>query len=225
MNPLRVLLLGKAGDPLCANAADYMRQHGARTDVFLGRRGEAFPTVGAAGFDYLISYLSPWVVPAALLERASVAAINFHPGPPEYPGIGCTNFALYEGATSYGVTCHHLAANVDTGPLIQVIRFPVYATDTVLSLTQRCYASIAVLYYEMVDRMLAGQPLPVSNERWTRRPFRRTELNALCRLTSGMTQDEIQRRIRATTFPGYPSAAFDDADAMLSQAPQQPGEV
>jgi len=219
--PLSVLFLGKTGDELCGRAASYLTRHCARTTVCLGARGESFPTRPAdEGYDVVISYLSPWIVPPSVLQRAKRAAVNFHPGPPEYPGIGCTNFALYEGAASYGVTCHHMTATADTGPIIRVMRFPVYDTDTVLSLTQRCYASIAVLCYEMVDRLLADQPLPVSNERWTRRPFRRSELDELCRLTPEMSQDEIQRRIRATTFPGYPAASLDDADAMMSQAPQ-----
>jgi methionyl-tRNA formyltransferase len=146
-------------------------------------------------------------VPAAWLARVQVAAINFHPGPPEYPGIGCTNFALYEGATHYGVTCHHMAANVDAGAIIRVARFPIAPTDSVWSLTQRSYAYLAVVFYEIIDLIVAGAPLPRSPERWTRRPFRRSELNALCRLTAQMSEEEVKRRLRATTFPNYPSAS------------------
>ncbi len=75
--------------------------------------------------DYIISYLSRWVVPAELLERARRAAVNFHPASPDYPGIGCNNFALYENAAEYGVTCHHMAPRVDSGEIIAVRRFPV----------------------------------------------------------------------------------------------------
>ena len=45
--------------------------------------------------DYIISYLSRWIVPSYLLNNAKIASFNFHPASPEYPGIGCNNFALY----------------------------------------------------------------------------------------------------------------------------------
>ncbi|MBI3318264.1 MAG: hypothetical protein HYZ90_03830 [Candidatus Omnitrophica bacterium] len=166
-------------------------------------------------WDYLISYLSPWIIPREILERSLVAAINFHPGPPEYPGIGCTNFALYEGAARYGVTCHHMLPRVDAGPIVRAVRFPLTGSDSVASLTYRSYAVMAALFYEIADRILAGEPLPQSQERWTRRPFRRSELNALCRLESGMSEEEIRRRVRATTFSGHPGASLSEAGLAL----------
>ena len=33
-----------------------------------------------------------------LIKRCKIAAINFHPGPPQYRGIGCINYALFEKA-------------------------------------------------------------------------------------------------------------------------------
>ena len=205
---VRLLFLGKAGDAWAARAAAYLRQHAPHTEAHLGARGDPFPAIERQRHDYLISYLSPWIVPAALLQRTGLAAINFHPGPPEYPGIGCTNFAIYEQAAVYGVTCHHMAPAVDTGPIIRVVRFPIYPTESVLSLTHRAYAHLAGLFYETADAILAGGSLPASPERWTRRPFRRAELNALCWLTPDMDRAEIERRIRATTFPGYPAASM-----------------
>ena len=213
MIPQRVLWLGKKGDALCERAVEYATRYMPGAEVHLGRRGEPLPPLaGSEPWDLIISYLSPWIVPAEWLRRARVA-INFHPGPPEYPGVGCTNFAMYEGADRYGVTCHHMASAVDTGAIIRVDRFPLYREDTVWSLTHRAYAHLAVLFYEMFDLLVAGRPLPVSEERWTRRPFRREELNALCRATREMSKEEIQRRIRATTFPGYPAVSFVDEPA------------
>ena len=206
-NGPRFLFLGKAGELTCERAAEYLSLH-APTRVEMGQRGDLFPVPKGEGlWDYLISYLSPWIVPQWLLEKTWCAAVNFHPGPPEYPGIGCTNFALYEGATRYGVTCHSMERVPDTGSIIRAVYFPLYQEDTVLSLTHRCYAHLSSLFYEMADRMLSGASLPTSEQSWTRRPFRRAELDALCRLTPDMSSDEVKRRIRATTFPGYPSAS------------------
>ena len=63
----------------------------------MGNRDDKFPEdIEWWKGDYIVSFLSPWVISNSLLNRAKKASINFHPAPPEYPGIGCTNFAIYE---------------------------------------------------------------------------------------------------------------------------------
>lgn len=205
----RMLFLGKAGDETAVRAATCLQQHFPRTDLVWAKRGEKSPSVGTQ-YDFIFSYLCPWVIPADVLSSARRASINFHPGPPEYPGIGCTNFALYDEASEYGATCHHMRPEVDSGTIIRVLRFPVHSTDSVLTVTQRCYTCISILFYDLVDTILRGGDLPVSNETWTRKAYRRSDFNELLKLTHDMSEDEIRRRIRATTFPGYPCASFAD---------------
>jgi methionyl-tRNA formyltransferase len=134
------------------------------------------------------------------LSRARYAAINFHPGPPEYPGIGCTNFAIYNGEKEFGITCHHMVAKVDSGSMVAVRRFPVFGTDTVYSITQRCYNEILHLFFELMSGILEGKALPQSSEAWKRKPYTRKQLNQLCELSADMDKAEIDRRVRATTY-------------------------
>jgi len=134
------------------------------------------------------------------LRRAARAAVNFHPASPDYPGIGCNNFALYEGAAEYGATCHHMAPRVDTGAIIRVKRFPVLPGDDVESLLKRTYEHQLQLFYEIAAIMAEGAELPVSEERWTRPPFTRVQFNELFRITSDMDHEEIARRVRAVSY-------------------------
>jgi methionyl-tRNA formyltransferase len=204
-NPKHSLLfLGKADDPDCLRALEYCRQAFEPVEHCLGRWGDPLPArVRAWKGDYIVSYLSRWVVPAELLQSASKAAINFHPASPEYPGIGCNNFALYEGAQEYGVTCHHMAARVDTGEIIAVRRFPILETDDVASLLRRTYENQIALFFEIAPLMAAGRPLPSSQDKWTRPPFTRRQFDALFEITPGMGRDEIRRRIRALSYGPY----------------------
>lgn len=202
---MQVLFIGKKNDSRCAQAQSFVAANFPGATVVSGRRGDPHPPE----FDewqgeFVFSYLSPWIVPARLLDRAKAAAINFHPGPPEYPGIGCTNFAIYNEETTFGVTCHHMAPRVDTGAIIAVRRFPLLPTDTVYSLTQRCYDHILELFHEIVSLIVSGQELPRPKEEWSREPYLRSQLDDLCRLTPQMPPQEICRRIRATSFPGMP---------------------
>jgi methionyl-tRNA formyltransferase len=199
-----LLFLGKADDRHCARALEFCLENFAPLLHCLGRWGDLLPAEARAWQgDYLVSYLSRWVVPDDLLKRASKGAINFHPAPPEYPGIGCNNFALYENATEYGVTCHHMIAKVDSGPIIAVRRFPVYPEDNVAALLMRTYAAQIDLFLEIGQLMAEARPLPLSNETWTRPPFTRQQFNELFRITPEMSRDEIARRVRAVSYEHY----------------------
>ena len=202
----QILLLSKTTD-WCKAAQRFLQDQGARVLVLEGERGAPLPAAAMDWQgDYLVSFISSWVVPETLLARARVAAINFHPAPPEYPGIGCYNFALYDNAATYGVTCHHMVRRVDSGRIIAVQRFPILPEDTVASLKDRSMSSLLDLFKAVMSGILRGEPLPVSGEQWTRKPYTRRELDALCRVTPEMPAEEIRRRARATFFPGFLSA-------------------
>ncbi len=195
--PCSVLFLGKEKDAHVARAAQFCRRNFNSVSVHLGNWGDPLPAgIGFSAWDCIISYLSRWIVPADLLKQAKFA-INFHPGPPEYPGYGCNNFAIYEAAKDYGVCCHHMAPRVDTGAIIAVRHFPVLPSDDAGTLLARAYDYQLVMFYEVVARIIRGEELPASRERWTREPFTRRQFDALGRITAGMTQDEVARRMRA----------------------------
>ena len=199
-----LLFLGKADDADCARALEYCQHAFAPVTYCLGKWGDPLPAaIQAWEGDYIISYLSRWVVQEALLKRARKAAINFHPASPQYPGIGCNNFALDENAVEYGVTCHHMATRVDTGKIVAVRRFPVLPEDDVAALLQRTYENQIALFFEIAALMAAGQELPVSSETWTRPPFTRKQFNELFRITPDLSRDEIARRIRAVSYGPY----------------------
>jgi methionyl-tRNA formyltransferase len=199
-----ILFLGKKGDEHCSQALGFVRRNVAGVAAHLGEWGDPLPEEAASWEgDYIISYLSRWVVPEYLINKARIASINFHPASPQYPGIGCNNFALYEDAKEYGVTCHHMAARVDTGDIIAVKRFPVFPSDDVGSLLIRTYDYQLVLFYEIAGTIVQGHPLPSSKETWTRKPFTRTEFNELAVIRPEMSSEEVRKRVRATSFGVY----------------------
>jgi hypothetical protein len=105
---LSILFLGKKDDEYCHKALKFIQKNFMNAMYYLGQWDDPLPEdTGWRDGEYIISYLSQWVVPEYLLEKTKNAAINFHPASPAYPGIGCINFALYENASEYGVTCHY----------------------------------------------------------------------------------------------------------------------
>lgn len=200
-SPLSVLFLCKKENSYAQRAAAWLNDHFPNAVIFSADRSAPLPEhiLNWSG-DVLISFISSWVLPASLLERAKIAAINFHPGSPDYPGTGCTNFALYNNAAEYGVTCHHMKAVVDTGQIIKVAKFQLQPSDTVFGVTRHCYELLEQLFYEMMEILARGEALPVSDEKWTRKAYTRKELNELCEIKADMSEEEIEKRIRATTY-------------------------
>ncbi|MEO5972029.1 MAG: formyltransferase family protein [Sphingomicrobium sp.] len=175
---------------------------GDRLQVFHGGVGDRLPDIGAEPA-LLVSFLSPWIVPQRMLDRCGTA-INFHPGSVDYPGTGCYNFALYEEAAEFGAVCHHMLAKVDTGSIIEERRFPLFASDSVESLKLRTMATMLSLFHDVMCVIAARRPLPAASTQWTRQPFTRREMEALKEVKVSMPDAEAARRVRATTYPGYP---------------------
>jgi methionyl-tRNA formyltransferase len=198
---MKVLFIGKEGDALSDAAALHVSKLFKNATVVKGTRNKELPqeVVNWNG-DYIFSYLSPWIIPSSVLDNAIVGGINWHPGSPDYPGIGCTNFAIYDGAKRFGMTCHWMNPKVDTGKIIETSYFPVTREDSVYSITQKCYTDILKSFYSITEKIAAKEPLPESDETWRRIPYKRKELNALSRLTPDMSSEEMERRIKATKY-------------------------
>jgi methionyl-tRNA formyltransferase len=205
---MRLLFFAK-DKPFSKDAAEIIMHNFPQSRVVFGNVEEPFPQeflTDSSEFDYIISYISPWIIPRPVLKKAKVASINFHPGPPDYPGIGCTNFAIYNREKEFGITVHHMIEKVDRGEIIMVKRFALFESDSVWTLSQRCYAYIYVAFVEVIGLLMNKQPLPVAKEQWGRNPYTRKQLNELCEITPEMDVEEVALRIKATHFPGMPGA-------------------
>lgn len=207
-NP-KILLFAKE-KPGLSEVIESLQSYSDDLHVYIGKRTDPFPCETLELYpDLAVSYLSPWILPQSVLGNVRRWAVNFHPGPPEYPGTGCTNFAVYYQEKTYGVTAHLMEPTVDTGRIIAVKRFAVWENETVYSLTQRAYQHLLVLFREVMSELLGQNRLPWSDEVWTRKPFLRRQLDELCRITPSMGKEEINRRIRATVYPGMPGPYVD----------------
>lgn len=201
---MRIVVLAK-DKPGLDDAVEFLKAKVSEVEVVVGTRNDKFPSeLFDIETDILVSYLSPWIIPDKILIKIKKVSVNFHPGPPQYPGSGCTNFALYNEEKEFGVTAHLMDAKVDTGKIILVSRFPIYPNDSVLSLTQRCYEEISRIFPSVMKHLLDGDNLPDCTEQWTRKPYTRRELDDLCRITPDMSKNEVKRRVRATVFPNMP---------------------
>ena len=191
------LFIGRDSDWLVPIAREYCRAHFEMTD---GKDPTNVQHCSTLEWDYIFNVMGETILSESLLKRARIAALNFHPGPPEYPGRGCVNFALYENARTYGATCHHMIEAVDAGTVVEFQVFSIYPTDTVETVLQRTHETVLHLFYYVMELILEGAELPASPLQWTRKPYTRADLNKLATITPDMDELEIERRIRATSY-------------------------
>ena len=203
---MRVAFLCKPDKYGNKEAITRLKQITTELDVYTGNLNDAFPAeLRENCYDILISYLSPWIIPKNILEKTRKWNINFHPGPPDYPGIGCFNFAIYDNVKCYGATCHIMEPQVDSGQIIEVERFQISTRETVQSLSQKTYKSQLKLFNNIVSHIEQYGCLPRSDEAWTRKPYKREDLEALATIDASMTMNEIEHIIRSTYFAGKPA--------------------
>ena len=206
-SPLKVILLAKEEKSTVEKAILYLKAHFSNLEIFRGNTGDEFPpALKDCAPDILISYLSPWIIPREVLLKTKLWNINFHPGPPKYPGIGCSNFALYNGEATYGVTAHIMEEKVDTGKILLVKRFPLLSSDSVYMLSEKSYVAMLSVFYELMGFIAEKKALPECSEAWERKPYKREELEQLCKLDSSMSEEEVTKRIRATVYEGMPGS-------------------
>jgi methionyl-tRNA formyltransferase len=146
----------------------------------------------------ILSVGSNVIVPRRVLAALGSPAYNLHPGPPNYPGIFPSVFALYEGAPEFGVTLHEMAPAVDSGAICMVERFPIDPRWDRLALDTH---TLVVLMHvlERAAPLLANvhTPLRYSGEVWSGHRRTRKHFDALCHLPEDFTAMELARRLRA----------------------------
>jgi methionyl-tRNA formyltransferase len=145
----------------------------------------------------LIAFVTPEIVPGRILARLGYGAINFHPGPPGYPGWAPSHFALYDQATEFGATVHVMVEQVDAGPIVEVALFPVPADITVLGLEGLAYAHLAQLFWRMAKSLATDAELPPKRPiKWGSKKYSRRAYRAICNIPLDIPKDEFDRRIR-----------------------------
>lgn len=161
--------------------------------------------------EYIICFRSLYVLPKALIDKAKIAAINFHPAPPEYPGSGCINFALYDEVEEYGVTAHVMNELVDNGAILEVRRFPITPCDNLSTVIRRTHSELSNLCSDFIsgiysfDAKFIEKKLKISEgENWHGKARRLKELEELQKVYFNISEDELKRVVRATYIEGYP---------------------
>ena len=108
-----------------------------------------------AGADVVMCSSFPTIIPEKILSSVR-RVVNFHYSPlPKYRGVRPINWALENDESSHGVTLHVIDSGIDTGPILDQIKFPIdSASDEVLDVYLRCVKAGMSLFDKHMDLML-----------------------------------------------------------------------
>lgn len=209
----RVLFFGRANCTATEELlSKFMRCDFDVTFVKSRQRGEKLPEdILLWEGEYIICFRSLYVLPKLLLEKAKISAINFHPGPPEYPGSGCINFALYDEVENYGVTAHVMNELVDNGAILEVRRFPVTPCDSLSTVLRRTHSELSNLCSDFISgiysfdaKFIEDKVKTSENENWNGKARLLKELDELQKVNLNISPDELKRVVRSTFIEEYP---------------------
>jgi natural product biosynthesis luciferase-like monooxygenase protein len=176
------------------------------------------------GFDYLFSVANLGILPAELLARARVMAINFHDGPlPRFAGLNAPAWALMAGEQRHGITWHEMTGRVDAGRIAQQVMFDLSPGETAFSLNTRCYEAGLSGFETMLAGITRGDVPALQPQQGERSWFGRDRRpQALATLDLSRPATELEALVRALDFGPYRNPL---ARPKLWRGDGQPGDA
>lgn len=113
--------------------------------------------VASLEFDVVFSITHPALIPQAVIERARLAAVNYHDGPlPRYAGINASAWALHNGETQHAIVWHTLTPGLDEGAILERRETSLEARETSLSLNIKNAVLALESFRHLVERLECG---------------------------------------------------------------------
>ena len=146
----------------------------------------------------LIAFCTDVFVPPEILKQFDLGAHNFHPGPPEYPGLFPSCFAIYDGASAFGTTAHTMTAEIDAGEIVGTDYFDIERDIDRFTLDGMAFQSVFRLFRLLAPKLTDLESnLTPNDETWRGKARRKKDFLQLCELPPGVTESEFSRRYRA----------------------------
>ena len=157
-------------------------------------------------YDYLISFLNSKYISKSVRKKIKINSFNFHPGPPEYPGFGCYNFALLDKVNFYGSTIHIINDKFDNGKILNVNKFKIsYEKLSLEKLINKTHRNIIKQAKYFITDILNNRLKIKNNFKWKRNAFTKKEFENARKIKLSDSKKNILKKIKAFTYKNYES--------------------
>ncbi len=151
--------------------------------------------------DFIFCYRSFYILKKKLIDQSKYGAINFHPGTPNFRGIGAVNFAILNQCSHYGSTAHYINEKIDSGKIIDVTKFQLRkkeSVDKVLSRTHQIMFKQAIKIFENLFKNKNYYLKKKSKYQWSKKLYTIKDLEKLYEIKSLDNRVKLDRIIQAT---------------------------
>lgn len=204
----KVLFLGRKNDHFSDKMIRFLKKKkNINSTVMLSKsfNQKLYPNkIFKKKFDFVFSFRNHSILGENFIKKTNFFCINFHPGPPEYRGVGCVNFALYDGVRKYGLTAHLINKKLDSGKILDVKRFIILKKDNVDRLLKKTY-KLQVLQFKKIVTVLFKNPKNIeklikknNKENWSKKITTRKKLNKFYEIKKNTSKKKFLSKIRAT---------------------------
>jgi len=157
-------------------------------------------------YDYLISFLNSMYINKSVRKKIKINSFNFHPGPPEYPGFGCYNFALLDQVNFYGSTIHMINNKFDSGKIVGVKKFKITSKKCNLEkLIRKTHENIFKQAKNFIN-VIQNKKLKIEeNIKWRRKAYTKKEFDIAREIKLSDSKKTVLKKIKAFSYKSYES--------------------
>lgn len=156
--------------------------------------------------DFIFCFRSKIILKKNILNKAKLYCINFHPGPPQYRGIGCLNYAIYNNEKFYGATCHIINEKIDNGKIIDVKYFKILKKDDLQTILNKTYKSMIALSKKLFMKIKNNSEISfiLSNKyKWSKTIKSKKYLEKFYEIKLNSSKTNFNKKVRATVIGKY----------------------
>ncbi len=160
---------------------------------------------GTLSFDLGVSVLFWRKLVDEFLSIPKLGVINFHPAPlPDYKGTAGYNLAIMDELDEWGVSSHYMDESIDTGGIIDVIRFPISnKRETAKTIEAKSQPFLYDLFVKNINEIIKLRDKLCVSPNIGGRYVSRKEMNLMKEVRPG---DDVSKKIRAFWSPPYDGA-------------------
>lgn len=203
---MKILFFGRRKDKYSIKLLQILRKKFGNVKVFWSQKyNEKLPkNFKNWRGDLIFSFRNYLILPNSIIKNAKIAAINFHPGPPKYRGVGCLNYAIFNNEKFYGVTAHQINSKIDNGSILKVKRFKINQKDDLIKLLDKTHKELYFLAVQIINFIkkkkfdLKKLTIASKKEKWSKKINNKKDLDNFYKISKFTKKRELLKKIRAT---------------------------
>jgi len=204
---LNILFFGRQNDEVSKKILINLKKTSNKLVFFLSNNKsnyipQKFKKIKKNQFDYLISYRSYIIFNENLLKKIKKFSINFHPGPPNYRGTGCVNYAIFNKEEYYGCTAHIINKKIDSGKIIDFRKFKIKKNMSIETILKKCYKNQYLQFLKIVSEIKKNNidNLIKKNKliKWSGKIGKKKQLDKFYKINPNIKEKDFNLLLRAT---------------------------